>query len=201
MTGRTRVSPGRFASLRGFRGDRRGVAAIEFALVLPVMLLLALGCFEVPRFVMVYQKMERTSSGVGDLVAQADEPLTQNQMNDIFTAGGLMMSPFNLTTNGEVIVSSINNPNGAGVIMTWQQTFGTLGQASKFGAKGSNPSGLLPAGLAPTSNLEVLTTEVYFNYTPVLGNVIYRGTRLYTSSFSRPRNHNLMTCPAATAGC
>ena len=100
--------------LRRFASGERGVAAIEFALVVPILLVLLLGCFEVPRYVLVMQKIARTSSGVADLTAQADEPILTNQMNDIFTAGKIMMQPYDVVTSGVIIVSSINNPNGAG---------------------------------------------------------------------------------------
>ena len=53
---RTRAGP--------FRRNDRGVAAIEFALILPILALLLLGCFEVPKLVLLYQKIARTSSGV-----------------------------------------------------------------------------------------------------------------------------------------
>src|SRR4051794_33583195 len=82
--------------LHRFAASERGVAAVEFGLVLPIVMLLLLGCFEVPRFVLTYQKIARTSSGVADLVAQADEPLTSNQMDDIFIAGKTMMEPYDI---------------------------------------------------------------------------------------------------------
>lgn len=185
----------RLSLLRRFRRDERGVAAIEFALVLPIMALILLGCFEVPRFVMIYQKMARTSAGVADLVAQADDPLTTNQINDIFTAGGIMMQPYDVSANGVIIVSSINNPSGSGVTITWQRRNGTVATASKFGAQGANPTGKIPADLTPASNEEVLTAEVYFNYTPIFKTYIYNGSQLYIASYTRPRNHNLTTAP------
>jgi Flp pilus assembly protein TadG len=184
--------------LRQFAKSEQGVTAVEFALVLPVMLLVMLGCFEVPRFVMVFQKIARTSSGVADLVAQADEPITTNQMADIFTAGKIMMQPYDVIANGRIYVSSINNPSGGpGVRVTWQRNnSGSVSTASKLGVQGSNPTSNLPAGLVPLTNEEVLAAEVYFNYTPVLTNLIYSGTQLYMISYTRPRNKNLNTPPS-----
>jgi Flp pilus assembly protein TadG len=194
---RSAKSRGRRGDLRaGFLRDRRGVAAIEFAAILPIVALLALGCFEVPRYVLVVQRLSRTSSGVADLVAQADEPIKLNQINDIFTAGKLMMSPYDVVTNGVIIVSSINNPNGAGVTLTWQSRKGTLSTVSKLGVANTNPSSKIPASLVPGSNEEVIAAEVYFNYTPVFSNLIYSGSQLYRISYTRPRNHNLLSPPS-----
>lgn len=187
-----RVPPrlGRFA-----RGER-GATAVEFALVLPVVVLLLLGCFEVPRFVLTVQKISRASAGVADLVAQADEPITKNQIDDIFTAGGIMMEPYDVIANGRIYVSSINNPSGNGVTLTWQRhNGGTVSTASKLGAQGGNPSGNLPFALIPGSDEEVLAAEVYFTYTPVFGTLIYQGSELYRVTYTRPRNKNLLTPP------
>ncbi|WP_395018946.1 TadE/TadG family type IV pilus assembly protein [Dongia sp.] len=180
----------RFAAGEKFLKDERGVTAIEFALVLPVVLLILLGCFEVPRYVLIVQKISRTSSGVADLVAQADEPLQKNQLTDIFNAGKVMMQPYDIVTNGKIYVSSINNPSGAGVALTWQRNNGGTGPASKITTGAS-----IPAALAPASNEEVLAAEVYFTYQPVLSTLIYTGSTLYRVSYTRPRNKNLMTPP------
>lgn len=182
--------------LRRFGKDERGVAAIEFALVLPIMALLLLGCFEVPRFVMIYQKIARTSSGVADLVAQADDPITNDQMTDVFSASKMMMQPYDVVANGAVIVSSINNPTGGtGVKITWQSRNGTVTTLSKLGVQGATPTNV-PAGLTPALDEELLTAEVYFNYTPIFKTYIYQGSQLYLISYTRPRNHNLITPPS-----
>jgi Flp pilus assembly protein TadG len=200
------------ARLRNFAAGEQGVTAIEFALVLPVVLLILLGCFEVPRFVLIYQKLARTSAGVADLVAQADEPLQRNQMNDIFTAGKVMMQPYDVVANGKIIVSSINNPTGGtGVKVTWQKDNG--GQAkdsgsnpvgSRIGTKNTTP--VIPAAIMPGTDEEVLAAEVVFDYTPIFANLIYRGSQLYTVAYTRPRNKNLMTeppdtCPGGKTQC
>jgi Flp pilus assembly protein TadG len=201
------------ARLRNFAAGEQGVTAIEFALVLPVVLLILLGCFEVPRFVLIYQKIARTSAGVADLVAQADEPLQRNQMNDIFTAGKVMMQPYDVVANGKIIVSSINNPNPSpltncggtpGVKVSWQKDNGGNAKdpgtgdpvGSRVGTKCQPP--VIPADLMPLTNEEVLTAEVFFDYAPIFANLIYKGSQLYTVSYTRPRNKNLMTEPPDT---
>ena len=187
--------------LRRFAADERGVTAIEFALVLPVVLLIMLGCFEVPRYVMIVQKINRTASGVADLVAQADEPMTKNQINDVFTAGKIMMQPYDVVANGKIYVTSVNNPNGAGVALTWQRNNGGTGPNSAITAAAS-----IPVAIRPASNEEVLAVEVFFSYQPVMSTLIYSGKQLYRVSYTRPRNKNLMTppplaCPANVMQC
>jgi Flp pilus assembly protein TadG len=180
--------------LQRFRRDHSGVAAIEFALILPILVLLALGCFEVPRYVLLWQRLERASSGVSDLVAQADEPMTANQMTDIFSAAKIMMQPYSIYTNGSIVVTSINNPSGGtGIKNTWRVSC-PAGVNGTLGAINSTPIGL-PAALSPAIDNEVLVTEVNFTFKPVFGTIIYRSSPLYAVNYTRPRNHNLMTSP------
>jgi len=176
-----------------FGRDQRGMAAVEFALITPILVLLALGCFEVPSYVLVFQKMSRASAGVADLVAQADDPITKDQLVDIFSGAKSMMQPYDVVNDGEVIVTSINNPSGTGVKITWQRKNGLVATASKLGSSGTPAN--LPAGLTPAADEEVLVAEVYYNYKPMFGNIIYKGSQLYRVSYTRPRNHNLETVP------
>jgi len=193
----------RFVAGDKFLKDERGVTAIEFALVLPVVVLILLGCFEVPRFLLICQRIARTSSGVADLVAQADEPITKNQVDDIFKAAKIMMQPYDVIANGKIYISSINKP-AATVQLTWQRNnAGSIGTASKFGTPPAPPAippapTNLPAALAPGTNEEVLAAEVYFNYQPIFSTLIYSGSQLYMVSYSRPRNKNLLTPPPLT---
>ena len=60
---------GRFASLlSNFARERRGFAAVEFALVLPVMLVLYLGGVEISQEVSVARLTSLTASTVANLV-------------------------------------------------------------------------------------------------------------------------------------
>ena len=57
------------SAARAFRDDRRGFAAVEFALILPVLLLFALGVTEVGRFVLLGIKAQHAADTVADLAA------------------------------------------------------------------------------------------------------------------------------------
>ena len=117
-------------------------------------------------------------------------------MTDVFTAGGIMMQPYNVFTNGSIVVTSINNVSGGpGVRNTWRVACGTVNTLGKLGSVNAVPTNL-PAALSPTTDNEVLVTEVYFTYTPVLKGIIpVSGQPLYAVAYSRPRNHNLVTSP------
>jgi hypothetical protein len=177
-----------------FLKSTRAVAAVEFAMILPIFLLVCLGGFEVPRYILLTQKMARASASMADLVAQGDEPLPQVQLNDLFVATSDLMSPYDLESNGKVIVSSVLNDDGLGPKLAWQRfSPGTFIATSKIGVE--NGVALLPSGLTVRQGENVIIAEVYFKYVPVFANMIYDGTTLYQVSFDHPRNNNLVTKP------
>ena len=79
--------------------DERGVSAVEFALVLPVLLLLSLGSVEVARFTLLGLKLQHAATTLADL-ASRDEVLTAATLDDLFNAAERIAAPFDLATDG-----------------------------------------------------------------------------------------------------
>ncbi len=66
-----RLTSGRSRAGRRSLGDA-GNVAVEFALALPVLMLLMLGSAEMARFVILHQKVDRVATTTSDLVARAE---------------------------------------------------------------------------------------------------------------------------------
>jgi len=94
--------------LTRFWRDRAGVSALEFAFVLPLMLTIYIGSFELSQGLSAKTKVTQTSRTVTDLVARSTN-ITTSQMNDIFNATNTVMSPFTITTASFVLVVSTIN--------------------------------------------------------------------------------------------
>ena len=125
--------------------DCAGNMAVEFALCLPVLLLLMLGSAELGRFVLLHQKMDRVATTVADLVARA-ETISEGELDDIFTAVGEVALPFTIDDLGVVIVTAVSNLDGAGAVIAWQRSGGgSQTVASAYGVEGDEPE--LPRGL------------------------------------------------------
>lgn len=60
-------------SLRRFAVDRKGVAAVEFAYIAPLLILALFGTIEVSRAVMMHKRFQRVSAMIGDLVSREQE--------------------------------------------------------------------------------------------------------------------------------
>src|SRR3954465_7530282 len=79
--------------LRKFRKHEGGLAAVEFALVAPIMILLYTGMAELTMAMMAERQAAHSASVVGDLVAQSIS-MNAAQMGDIFSVGDAIMKPF-----------------------------------------------------------------------------------------------------------
>ena len=72
---------------------RAGNVAVEFALAVPVLIMLMLASAELARFVILHQKMDRVATTISDLVSRA-ETISESELLDIFTAAGEVAIPF-----------------------------------------------------------------------------------------------------------
>jgi len=170
--------------------DRSGVAMIEFAAFLPVLVLLLLGGVDLARFIIVNQKLDRVAAGMGDLVAQA-QTLTTAQLNDIYAATKFIATPFDFSSNGVVIVSSVSLTSGV-MRINWQSRgSGSLNAVSKIGTAGGVAK--LPTGMTVTGTNTLIAAEVYFNFTSFFGLSLVPNTQLYHTSYFRPRLGSLNT--------
>nr|WP_298683467.1 TadE/TadG family type IV pilus assembly protein [uncultured Dongia sp.] len=179
-----------------YGANESGSVAVEMALFLFFFSTLFLGAFEVPRYLLIGQKMERASSTMADLVAQVDPALgnVAGKIDDLFVAANRLLSPYDMTTEGRVIITSIGNPGGNGAKVMWQKTSpGSFTATSKIGAQGDTPN--LPAGLIVRNGENIIIAEVIFHYEPLFASLIYDERTLYTRSFTRPRFSNLTSTP------
>ncbi|MCP5368612.1 MAG: pilus assembly protein [Hyphomicrobiales bacterium] len=174
---------------RRLRRDGRGSIALEMALAVPILVALLFSGIEVTRYVLVNQKIERTSATMSDLVAQARK-LSEAQIQSLIGAANHVMEPFDIAANGLVVVSSISN-HGSGAIIDWQRTAGGGDGVSKFGAEGSNPS--LPNGFVVREGENVIVTEVFYNYEPLIAKSVFEAKTCYNFAVFRPRYTTLDT--------
>ena len=77
--------------LRRLRRDRRGVSAVEFALIAPVMMLMYFGMTELSQSMMAQRKADHIASSIGDLVAQS-KSIDDTTMGDLFKIGNTIAS-------------------------------------------------------------------------------------------------------------
>ncbi len=168
----------------------KGVAAIEFAIILPVLLLTFLGLYDVGELIYCNVKVNRTAQNLNNVITRGD--LTNAELTSIMQAAPLLMQPFDFSGgNGNVIVTSVSNPSGNGAQIMWRRS-------SPGGTGGSrvNP-GALPGNLILSSNETIIFTEVFYTFQPFLpGYVLSLNTlQVYALAAGVPRKGQMTTLP------
>ncbi len=181
--------------IHGFLANRQGIAVVEFALALPVLMTLFYGTIEITRYILITQKVEKLAHSVADVTAQS-QTVTLASLNQVMAAASDIMNPYTLSTNGRIIVSSLYRAAGVfNASVSWRYTGGgTLSAASKLGALGSTPS--MPAGFTFEERENVIAAEVFYQFSPLISNQFFGTTTIYRVAFYKPRLGALITPPA-----
>ena len=142
-----------------FAAQTRGVAAVEFALILPILIALYLGSVELTNGLSVNRKMSQVASTVGDLITQY-RTLECATLTDIFTASSAIMTPYDDT--GLVIsVAGIQIDGDGDASVAWSRT--------NAGGTATALVNEVPASLKiPDTYLVVAKTE--FTYQAIFAN-------------------------------
>ena len=147
--------------------DRRGVAASEFALMLPILVMFGAGTIEYSRLILLTQKLQSGSFILADLTAR-DRTLSEDQLDNIFLAIDNVIQPFEFAANGRAIVTSIGVDADDDPVVKWQRSgSGTLVATSSLGAPGAKAA--LPTGLDIKAGETIIAAEVYFEFKPIFG--------------------------------
>ena len=149
------------ARLAGLAAAVDGIAAVEFALILPLLLVLYFGSIEVTQAVRASRKVDLVASALANLASQqstcsagSTPCLTEADMtgsNGIFTAAAAIMAPFDTTTLqmtiSQVTISTYNTALIAKVDWTVTNNGG-----SPRPCNGGGPNNSLLSGTVRTSN-------------------------------------------------
>jgi Flp pilus assembly protein TadG len=162
-----------------FRRDRRGVSAVEFALISPVLILAYFGLAELSGALMAQRRVAHAASAIGDLVAQ-DSTITNAEMTDIFSVAQTILKPYS-TTSLKLRVSSITADSNNSPKVKWSDGSGMTALAV-----GSTVSGL-PSGVVTASGDNVIMAEATYTYTSPAAAVIKNGLNFSEKFYLRAR--------------
>ena len=169
--------------VRLFRNDARGVSAVEFALILPIMLLLYLGCDELGNGLTIARKVTHVTSTISDLVTQSKSSVSSGEMTNILNAATAIMTPYDATML-RIRLSEYAIDASGKVTVVWSvaRNPGTTYPALAAGTVIST----VPTSLrTPSTNL--VTAEVHYAYTPTIGYVMTGTFDLHDQFYLRPR--------------
>lgn len=184
------MQPMSYSKLRRLLGAEDGVAIVDLAMAIPVLMLLFMGGIELSRYMMLSEKLSRAASNAADLVTQA-ERVTEDDINQVFAASEIMMEPFAMGTDGTIIITSVITDDVGNATVVWQRKgAGTATKTSAIGLPGSIAN--LPSGFTMRPSQNVIVAESFYNYTPFLFDKVTSPRELYHDAILRPRFGGLL---------
>ena len=161
--------------------NERAVAAVEFALVSPLMLALYMGSMEVSQVITVDKKVSTVASSVGDLVARADGSIDATTVDDYINASNVLMSPYP-ASNLKQRVTSVYVDNSGQTNVEWSISYNGA-EVETLDSTFNLPTHIV--NLA--KNGYVIVSESETGYRPWGGYVIDQDFTLYKVFYHLPR--------------
>lgn len=182
----------RAPALRMIR-DSSGIAAVEFAMILPIMLVLLFGTVEFSSGVEVDRKVNLAAHTLSDLTSQSPTTgVTDTELGFFFSAGATILQPYSGTPLKEVISELYVDPNTGNAYVQWSKAF----QGGAQRPTGSTVT--IPPALA-VKGTYLIFSEVSYLYQPTIGYVMSSaGVTLSASAYTRPRQAACVVYPGVT---
>jgi Flp pilus assembly protein TadG len=188
----------------GMLRDRRGNAAVEFAVIVPLMLTMFFGTVEFSSGVAVDRKVTLVARALSDLTSQSLNTTSDTEMQNIFAASSAILSPYSVTpiqpTISEIYVDASKI---AKIQWSKSATLSLVSGAPKAVLKNSTRSKgdvvTIPPGLQ-VAGTYLIFSEIDYKYVPAVGYVMNKlGVTLHDVTYTRPRQSACVDYPAPVA--
>jgi hypothetical protein len=191
--------PARSARLAArLRGCESGLAFLEFAMSLPVLVTLSLVGLETANLAMAHLRISNIAMLTADNAARVRDSIDEANVIEIMTGAKMTGDSIRFRQNGRIILSSVEpNTAGAGGASTgqwirWQRCDGAKNTVSNYGPQGtgqtnSSLQAVGPAGnqIAATSGTAIMLVEVVYDYQPLVSSTIFGPRQIrYESAFN-----------------
>ncbi|SPU42271.1 TadE/TadG family type IV pilus assembly protein [Brevundimonas diminuta] len=174
--------------------DRRGVSAIEFALIAPVMIVIYFGLIEFTQGYMAERRAGHVASMVADLVARSDGANVKD-LEGIFQIGDMIMRPFSAETLS-IRVSSVTVDARGVATVEWSRAKSAKdadGADIMPARKRGDPITDLPPDLI-TDGQTVILGETNYGYVSAFGQMIPGGISFQRNYYLKPRTTDRIVC-------
>ncbi|MGE0697515.1 MAG: TadE/TadG family type IV pilus assembly protein [Hyphomicrobiaceae bacterium] len=175
--------------LARIRRDQRGAAAVEFAMVVPIMFFLLVGAVEFSQALTVDRRVTQSASSTADLIARApSQGLSLAQVDSELKIIEQLIQPYDISALTVRIVSVkaqavAGNPGAVSYVVDWSRDNRGGTPYARNAPYSSIPAGLLVAGES------VIVAEATYNYTPLIFNYFIQSAfSLDEKFYLKPRN-------------
>ena len=162
---------------RAFRRDDGGAIAVEFALILPVMVMLLLGATSATDLARASIKSWNAAQSIADMVSQ-QASLSTAEMTDFCTGGRLALAP--LSGTATFTAASVTTSASGTTAVDWQDTASCGGQTMADALSVAKP-------YVPNAKDSVIVVRITYVHTFPPSYVLPRTLTLTRTGVSRPR--------------
>ena len=164
------------------RKDERGVAMVEFALSLPVLMVLILVGLEMTNYVLANHRVRQIAAMTADNASRLRTQMSEAYINQLFVGVQKAGAGIDFQNRGRVILSSVqNNAAANGQWIRWQRCYGNLTRVSKYGTQGKGQSdSSLPTinGLVAQPGSAIMYAEAEYTYKPLIASSFLKNRKI-----------------------
>ena len=173
--------------IRRFRRANDGLAAIEFAMLLPFLVTMFLGSIELTDALACKQKVTGLAATAADLIAQ-EKNVTDADISNVFSAVNSIVYPYP-NTNVKVVITSLTYDSATTGRVAWSS-------AQNASARAVNSVVTVPTGVI-TSGGSVILAEITYPYTSRVSTYLTGTTYMTSTFYARPRRSSTVTRSAS----
>ena len=170
-----------YSLVKRWMREQEALAAIEAAMIFPIMLAIFVGVFDVGNGILANQKTVRASQVIADLIARTNI-VSNNDVAEAVEAGRLAFEPMDSSAYGVDIISMRFDELGTPEIL-WRETVNMSPIA--------DPIGSVAALQAPNEGVVMVAVE--FEYVPIFAGHIISTFDMQEVAFSRGRRSPVVT--------
>lgn len=165
-------------NLRRFARATGGLAALEFAILLPMMVFVLFGSVDLIDMLGANKRAQNVAASISDVVAR-DTEITNSEVTGLWAAVNVLMFP-DSGANMQIRVTSISITSSTQAKVVWSEGHGG------YAARQANSAVTLPSAMMQTGT-SIIMTETIYPYTPPLGFIWSGSTELKHTAYRRSR--------------
>jgi len=188
-------------AFRRFVNSTRAVAAVEFAMVMPVLLLLFLGSFDAGNAIALYMKVRAATYSLGAITNQygiGNAAISPATMTTITGATSAILSPYSNAPT-VIVISQIKATSAAAAVVSW--SYAQNGTAFTQGTTYSLPTNFAQDTCGGTYPCYVILASVSYSFTPMFGAFLTGPITLSDSIYTTPRVSTCVQYNSVPSSC